>query len=105
LDEVCERFFSLPNKGQQGDLLGNFVLFAVTQHLREKDPGRAYYGLAAEFLRKLTGGSKATAQSVKIRVHKLNRSRNESDELLSFVKGQYNRLKAIGECARQIAPD
>jgi hypothetical protein len=105
LAQVCEKFFRLPKKGRQTDLLGNFVLFAVTEHLREKRPGRSRHGLTAEFLRRITADSKTTAASARVRVHKLNRSRNQQDELLSFVNRHYAHFRTIESSARQIAPD
>jgi len=90
LDRVCLRInvFRRPERGQQPDPLGTFVLLAVSEHLREKHAIRPHYRLAAEFLRKLTGDSKPTALSARVRVHDLKRSHRGWEELLSFVKEQ-----------------
>ena len=100
--EVCERFFTLPRRGQQPDFLGNFVLFAITEHLLEKQPGRPQYGLAAEFLRKLSNSSKPTAASARVRVHKLPRS--EWNNFLLFVNDKFKRYSATLALLRRIAP-
>lgn len=100
LARVCERLnlLRLPEDGQPPDPLGNFILMAVSEHLREKAPTHHPYRLAAELLRKLRGDPKPTSLSARVRVHKLKAaSLRECEEILSFLKEQYRQLKDDGK--------
>lgn len=100
LARVCERLnlLRLPEDGQPPDPLGNFILMAVSEHLREQAHSRHPYGLAAELLRKLRGEPKPTSLSARVRVHKLKAaSLREWEEILSFLKEQYRQLKDDGK--------
>jgi hypothetical protein len=91
---VCEKLklLWLPERGQQPDPLGGFILLAVTEHLREKRGPS--YALAAQFLGRLRGlsASRKDTLGAKARVHQL-RSRRDWNEILEFAKQQYHEAQ------------